>query len=73
MKILRIAFCILACLCLAASILLGIFFGILWFLVAIAAAALFALCMFFCKKRSEPAEAPPAAGYFENEEQREEK
>lgn len=57
MKILRIVFCLLAVLSAAASILVGILFGMVWFLVCAVAAVLFAVAMFFCKQKSEPPEA----------------
>ena len=56
MKTLRIVFCILACLCVAASIFLGAFLGWAYFFIAVAAAVLFGGAMFFVKKKSEPVE-----------------
>lgn len=60
MKILRIGFCILSCLLFAASVILGIFFGLVWFAAGIVAAAACAVAMFLIKDREErPAEHKP--------------
>ena len=49
LKILRITFCILSALCLAAAIPIGAFFGWIWLVGLLIAAALFALLMFGAK------------------------
>ncbi len=66
MKILRIVFCILSVLCVAVSIVLGVTLSVMWFLIAMCVAVIFAALMFLCKKRSEPTPPPPAAEYFED-------
>ena len=48
MTVLRITFCILACLCAACAVPIGIFFE-WWCLVPVAAALIFALLMFAAK------------------------
>lgn len=56
MKILKIVFCVLSCLCVAASVFLGAFLGWGWFFLAVGAAVLFGAAMFFIKKKSDPVE-----------------
>ena len=56
MKALRIIFCILSCICVAASVFFGIFLGWEWFFLAVALAAAFGAGMFFAKAKSEPPE-----------------
>ncbi len=55
MKILRIVFCILACLCVAAAVPVGIFFDLGYVFIPVAAAGLFAVLMAVAKGRSEAA------------------
>lgn len=65
MKYLRIVFCILACLSVAAVIPVGVFSGSMtWALIPIAAACAFVLLMLFAKNKSDP--KPPAAPDFMN-------
>ncbi len=59
MKILRIVFCTLACLCVAASVIIGALFGWIYFLALLAAAAVFGMAMFVCirvQEKGEPSE-----------------
>lgn len=72
LKILRITFCILSALCLAAAIPIGAFFGWVWLVGLLIAAALFALLMFGAKngfRRQTPAPKPD----FMNSEEENEK
>ncbi len=54
MKILQIIFCILSCLCVAASVFVGIFCGWGWFALVIAFAVLFGGAMFLVKRKINP-------------------
>ncbi len=63
-KIFRIVFCVLACLCVAATVVIGALFGFLWALVCIAGACVFGILMMLSKGRSEP--KPPASPDFMN-------
>lgn len=54
MKILRIVFCILSCLCVAASVFIGVYYGLQWCLITLAGAILFGAGMFLAKNKSEP-------------------
>lgn len=56
MKTLQIIFCILSCICVAASVFLGIFLGWEWFFLAAALAIVFGAGMFFVKAKGEPPE-----------------
>lgn len=60
MKTLKIIFCILSCLCVAASVFVGIYCGWEWFFLVIAGAAVFAGGMFWAKKKSDPPPKPTA-------------
>ena len=53
MKTLRIVFCVLSCVCVAACVPAGVWLGWLWVIGFIALAALFAAGMYFCKSKSE--------------------
>ena len=65
MKHLRIIFCVLACISVAAVIPVGVLSGSMtWALIPIAAACAFVLLMLFAKNKSEP--KPPAAPDFMN-------
>ena len=68
MKTVRIVFCILACLLVAASVPAAVLWGWMWFLVLICGAALSAAVMLFAKKRSEPAE-PPRPDFMNSDEE----
>ena len=48
-RALRTVFCILACLCVAAAALVGTFFGLLYALIAVAAALVFGILMLVFK------------------------
>ena len=48
-QILRIVFCILACICTTAGFFIGAYFGFGYAMIAFAAAIVFALMMFFVK------------------------
>ena len=52
--VLRTIFCILSVLCVAASVVIGMIFGLLWALVCVAGAAVFAGLMLLAK-REKPA------------------
>ena len=57
MKILRTVFCVLACVCVAATVPIGIFFG--WYcLFPIAGALVCAIAMTWTKEVSEPKPKP---------------
>lgn len=56
MKTLRIVFCILACLLLAAAIPIGIFCDIIYLVLDLFVALAFGGAMLFCKNKSEPKE-----------------
>ena len=65
MKYLRIIFCVLACISVAATIPVGVLTGSMtWALIPIAAACAFVLLMLFAKNKSTP--KPPAAPDFMN-------
>ena len=69
MKTLRIAFCILSCLCVLAVVPAGIFWG--WYcLLFVLGAGLFALGMLLCKRASEP-KAPPVTDFMNTDEENE--
>ena len=55
MKILRIIFCVLSCLSLAAVVPVGALCGLGYIAIPVVACALFAFLMFFVKQKSEPA------------------
>lgn len=56
MKVLRIVFCILSCLCVLACVPAGIWLDWTWALVFVLGAACFAAGMVYFKKKSEPKE-----------------
>lgn len=61
-KVLRIVFCILACLCAAATIFIFVYFG-LWGFAPLGGACVFAALMYWSKKLQEKQEHkinPPA-------------
>ena len=59
MKSLRITFCILACLCVAATVPIAVFFG--WYCLAcVAGAGIFGMLMVVCKRSSDPKPLPHA-------------
>ena len=65
MRVFRIVCCILSCLSVAATVPVGIFCGeLVYILIPIALAALFAMLMVFAKKKSEPRQ--PAETDFMN-------
>ncbi|MBR7186596.1 MAG: hypothetical protein IKD43_03825 [Clostridia bacterium] len=68
MKYLQIVSCILACICTATSVIVGIFFGFLYFAIFAIVAAAFALLMFFAKKKAEPPQ-PPRPDFMNTEEE----
>lgn len=70
MKVLKIIFCILSCICVAAAIFVGIYYGWEWFFVVIAGAAAFAGGMFWAKKKSDPP-PKPSADFMNTDEQNE--
>ncbi len=56
MKILQIVFCVLACICVAAAVPVGIFFDLLYLLIPVAGAVLFGVLMVWCKNKTRPHE-----------------
>ncbi len=70
MKVLKIIFCILSCICVAASIFVGIFLGWEWFFVVIAGAAVFGGGMVWAKRKSDPP-PKPSADFMNTDEQNE--
>lgn len=54
MKILRIAFCILACCCVLAAVPIGIFAGLEWLISDLILCGLFGAGMIFAKNKTEP-------------------
>lgn len=71
-KTLQIVFCILACLCVVAAFLLGAFFGLIYFLCAIAGAVVFAVLMTVVKNGSVRASEPPKTDFMNTDAQNEE-
>ena len=59
MSTLKIVLCIISCVCVAASVLLGVFLGWQWFFVAAGVAILSGAGMFLTKKKSDPPQAKP--------------
>lgn len=57
-SILKQVFCYISVVCVAASIVLGIIFGITWFFGIVGAAALFAGLMFWMKRLEAPKDPP---------------
>ena len=70
MKAVRIIFCIVACLLVAAGIPVAVLFGWAWFFVFAAGAAVAAGIMLFAKKRSDPP-APPQPDFMNTDEENE--
>lgn len=70
MTVLRITFCILACLCAAVAVPIGIFFE-WWCLVPIAAAFLFALLMLAAKNGFVRTKAAPRTDFMNTNEENE--
>lgn len=64
--VLKTVFCILSCLCLAAAIVIGAFFGWLYCILLLAVAALFAGLMFFVKASADRSEPPAPTPDFMN-------
>ena len=56
--VLRTIFCILSVLCVAAAVVIGMIFGLLWALVCIAGAAVFAGLMLLAKREKAAPEKP---------------
>ncbi len=54
MKIVQIVSCVLACLLLAACPVVGIFCGLVWFLIPLCLSALCMLVMLFAKNKATP-------------------
>lgn len=62
-KTLRIVFCVICALTVAASLFIFVYLGMLWGLVSVGAAVIFFLLMMFCKSKQEAEEQknnPPA-------------
>ena len=57
--VLRTIFCILSVLCVAAAVVVGMIFGLLWALVCIAGAAVFAGLMLLAKREKPAPEEKP--------------
>ena len=57
--VLRTIFCILSVLCVAAAVVIGMIFGLLWALVCIAGAAVFAGLMLLAKREKAAPEEKP--------------
>ena len=70
-KILQITFCILACLSVAASVLLGVFLGFAYCVIALAVAVLFAALMLFVKNGSLKPKEEPRVDFMNSEEENE--
>ena len=70
MTVLRIVFCILACICAAAAIPIGIFFE-WWCLIPILAAAVFAVLMFVIRNAIARKEAPERTDFMNTDEENE--
>ena len=67
MKYVQIFSCVLACLSLAASVLCGIFLGLMWFLILVVLAAVFVMIMLFAKNKTQ--EPPPRGhGFLDGDE-----
>lgn len=69
MKTLRIIFCILSCLCVAASILVGVFVGWEWFVLTAVLAVAFGAGMIFAKDKSDP--KPRSTDFMNSDEENE--
>lgn len=68
----QVIFCVLSCLSIVAAVFLGIFLGLLWCLVGIAAAAVFASLMLLMKHGSPfRAHTEPRPDFMNTEEQNE--
>ncbi len=67
-SVLKQIFCYLSVLCVAASIVLGIIFGIVWFFGIVGVAALFAGLMFGMKRLETP-KAPPKTDFMNSDEE----
>lgn len=70
MTVLRVTFCILACICAAAAVPIGIFFE-WWCLVPIVAAFLFALLMFAAKNGFTRFKPEPRTDFMNSDEENE--
>ena len=68
MKILRIIFCILSCLCVAVCIPIAAFFG-LWACVPLAGAVVFGLLMLAAKNNFRRPVPPPKADFMNTDEE----
>lgn len=69
MKIMRIVFCILACLCVLAAVPIGILCDVIYLVVDLFVALAFGGAMLLCKKRSEPVQR--TTDYMNSEEENE--
>lgn len=72
MKVLRIVFCILSCLCVVAAVMLGIFVGMMGCLFAIAGAVMFGAAMMIVIHLSQP-KPPPRRDFMDPPDQDEKK
>ena len=70
MTVLRIIFCILACICAAAAVPVGIFFE-WWCLVPIGLAVVFAVAMIMAKNASARNEESPRVDFMNSDEENE--
>ena len=65
MKILRIVFCVLSCLCLAAAVPIGIFCNLIYLVLDLFVALGFGAAMLFCKGKSD--EEPPQKDFMDDD------
>lgn len=70
MTVLRVTFCILACVCIAAAVPIGIFFE-WWCLVPVAAAAIFAFLMYAAKNNFTRPKKEPHTDFMNTDEENE--
>ena len=70
MKTLRIIFCILACVCAAAAVPIGILFE-WWCIIPVAGAIAFTLAMFMAKNASSPKEDKIEVDFMNTDEENE--
>ena len=70
MTVLRIVFCILTCICVAAAVPIGIFFE-WWCLIPIVAALGFGMFMVMAKNASSRQEATPHTDFMNTDEENE--
>lgn len=69
MKYLQITCCILSCLCVGATVLVGVLAGWLYALIPVVAAVLFALLMIGAKRGFKRTPTPPRTDFMNSDEE----